>query len=61
MFGCITLVMKDFPLFFLNVIFQSKEQQDQLLNQSNKVFLYCGFLDYRSEILTFDDFTSSGL
>ncbi|TWW61122.1 adhesion G-protein coupled receptor D1 isoform X1 [Takifugu flavidus] len=26
----------------------NKEQQDQLLNQSNKVFLYCGFLDYSS-------------
>ncbi|XP_041856068.1 adhesion G-protein coupled receptor D1 isoform X2 [Melanotaenia boesemani] len=26
----------------------SKEQQDQVLNQSNKVFLYCAFLDYRS-------------
>ncbi|XP_076010107.1 adhesion G-protein coupled receptor D1 isoform X2 [Genypterus blacodes] len=26
----------------------SKEQQDQALNQSNKVFLYCAFLDYSS-------------
>ncbi|XP_017290791.1 adhesion G-protein coupled receptor D1 isoform X2 [Kryptolebias marmoratus] len=26
----------------------SKEQQDQVLNQSNKVFLYCAFLDYSS-------------
>uniref|UniRef100_A0A3B3TGI4 Adhesion G protein-coupled receptor D1 n=1 Tax=Poecilia latipinna TaxID=48699 RepID=A0A3B3TGI4_9TELE len=25
----------------------TKEQQDQMLNQSNKVFLYCAFLDYR--------------
>ncbi|KAK5610390.1 hypothetical protein CRENBAI_005404 [Crenichthys baileyi] len=24
----------------------TKEQQDQMLNQSNKVFLYCAFLDY---------------
>ncbi|CAN9513485.1 unnamed protein product [Ophioblennius macclurei] len=24
----------------------TKEQQDQVLNQSNKVFLYCAFLDY---------------
>ncbi|XP_072244467.1 adhesion G-protein coupled receptor D1 isoform X1 [Leuresthes tenuis] len=27
----------------------SKEQQDQVLNQSNKVFLYCAFLDYSSK------------
>uniref|UniRef100_A0A4W6FMT1 Adhesion G protein-coupled receptor D1 n=1 Tax=Lates calcarifer TaxID=8187 RepID=A0A4W6FMT1_LATCA len=26
----------------------TKEQQDQILNQSNKVFLYCAFLDYSS-------------
>uniref|UniRef100_A0A7N8WT93 Adhesion G protein-coupled receptor D1 n=1 Tax=Mastacembelus armatus TaxID=205130 RepID=A0A7N8WT93_9TELE len=26
----------------------TKEQQDQVLNQSNKVFLYCAFLDYSS-------------
>ncbi|XP_034068636.1 adhesion G-protein coupled receptor D1 isoform X1 [Gymnodraco acuticeps] len=26
----------------------SKEQQEQVLNQSNKVFLYCAFLDYSS-------------
>ncbi|XP_029294812.1 adhesion G-protein coupled receptor D1 isoform X2 [Cottoperca gobio] len=26
----------------------TKEQQEQLLNQSNKVFLYCAFLDYSS-------------
>uniref|UniRef100_A0A3B5MAE9 Uncharacterized protein n=1 Tax=Xiphophorus couchianus TaxID=32473 RepID=A0A3B5MAE9_9TELE len=26
--------------------FLTKEQQDQILNQSNKVFLYCAFLDY---------------
>ncbi|XP_037536624.1 adhesion G-protein coupled receptor D1 [Nematolebias whitei] len=26
----------------------SKEQQDQILNQSNEVFLYCAFLDYSS-------------
>uniref|UniRef100_A0A8C5EB96 Adhesion G protein-coupled receptor D1 n=1 Tax=Gouania willdenowi TaxID=441366 RepID=A0A8C5EB96_GOUWI len=26
----------------------SKEQQDQVLNQSNEVFLYCAFLDYSS-------------
>ncbi|KAM4745441.1 adhesion G-protein coupled receptor D1 isoform 2-T2 [Anableps anableps] len=26
----------------------TKEQQDQMLNQSNKVFLYCAFLDYRT-------------
>lgn len=51
MFGSITLLIKDF-FFFLNFLFQTKEQQDQLLNQSNEVFLYCGFLDYRSEILT---------
>lgn len=52
MLGSIVLVIQDFPLFFLNVIFQTKEQQDQLLNQSNEVFLYCGFLDYRSEIVS---------
>lgn len=28
-------------------LFQTKEQQAQVLNQSNKVFLYCAFLDYR--------------
>lgn len=27
----------------------SREQQDQILNQSNKVFLYCGFLDYSAK------------
>ncbi|CAK6950362.1 adhesion G-protein coupled receptor D1 isoform X1 [Scomber scombrus] len=27
----------------------TKEQQDQVLNQSNKVFLYCAFLDYSSK------------
>ncbi|KAF7199808.1 adhesion G-protein coupled receptor D1 isoform X2 [Nothobranchius furzeri] len=27
----------------------TKEQQDQLLNQSNKVFLYCAYLDYSSK------------
>ncbi|KAM4616262.1 adhesion G-protein coupled receptor D1 [Polymixia lowei] len=27
----------------------SKDQQDQALNQSNKVFLYCAFLDYSSK------------
>ncbi|KAM9810992.1 adhesion G-protein coupled receptor D1 [Neosynchiropus ocellatus] len=27
----------------------TREQQDQILNQSNKVFLYCGFLDYRAK------------
>lgn len=26
----------------------TKEQQDQVINQSNKVFLYCAFLDYSS-------------
>lgn len=53
MFGRVTLVNKDFPLFSpLNFLFQTKEQQEQLLNQSNEVFLYCGFLDYRSESLT---------
>lgn len=44
MFGSITLVIPGFSLFST---FQTKEQEDQLLNQSNKVFLYCGFLDYR--------------
>uniref|UniRef100_A0A8D3DWM7 Adhesion G protein-coupled receptor D1 n=1 Tax=Scophthalmus maximus TaxID=52904 RepID=A0A8D3DWM7_SCOMX len=28
--------------------FQTEEQQDQAVNQSNKVFLYCAFLDYSS-------------
>ncbi|CAL1616271.1 unnamed protein product [Knipowitschia caucasica] len=27
----------------------TKEQQDQVLNQSNKIFLYCAFLDYSSK------------
>ncbi|XP_053726942.1 adhesion G-protein coupled receptor D1 isoform X1 [Synchiropus splendidus] len=27
----------------------TREQQDQIVNQSNKVFLYCGFLDYRAK------------
>ncbi|XP_028435128.1 adhesion G-protein coupled receptor D1 isoform X1 [Perca flavescens] len=27
----------------------TKEQQEQVLNQSNKVFLYCAFLDYSSK------------
>uniref|UniRef100_A0AAQ5WWL3 Adhesion G protein-coupled receptor D1 n=1 Tax=Amphiprion ocellaris TaxID=80972 RepID=A0AAQ5WWL3_AMPOC len=27
----------------------TREQQDQVLNQSNKVFLYCAFLDYSSK------------
>ncbi|KAK7933885.1 hypothetical protein WMY93_004781 [Mugilogobius chulae] len=27
----------------------TKEQQDQVLNQTNKVFLYCAFLDYSSK------------
>lgn len=46
-FFCLTyfsLTIKEFCFFFL---FQTKEQQEQVLNQSNKVFLYCAFLDYR--------------
>ncbi|XP_038152234.1 adhesion G-protein coupled receptor D1 isoform X3 [Cyprinodon tularosa] len=27
----------------------TKEQEDQMLNQSNKVFLYCAFLDYSAD------------
>ncbi|XP_072289425.1 adhesion G-protein coupled receptor D1 isoform X2 [Eucyclogobius newberryi] len=27
----------------------TKEQQDQVLNQTNKIFLYCAFLDYSSK------------
>lgn len=33
--------------FYFTFLFQTKEQQEQVLNQSNKVFLYCAFLDYR--------------
>lgn len=34
-------------VFYFIFLSQTKEQQDQALNQSNKVFLYCAFLDYR--------------
>lgn len=32
---------------YVTFLFQTKDQQAQVLNQSNKVFLYCAFLDYR--------------
>lgn len=42
-FFCLTYF--SLPIVFF--LFQTKEQQEQVLNQSNKVFLYCAFLDYR--------------